>query len=349
MPQFGYQVGATFTPILNKRAVSCAVVVGVCAGLAWLYRRYSERVNEDDRDILSSLFILTGNALALTLLTLDLSDYFAQAMARQLDAGGQLDVLANSREFALTVLWTIYGTTALTIGLLRRIKTLRIAALFLLFAAVCKLLLGDVRFYSEPWHTLAFNQTFIGFALVCGALAFCVRAYTRAEHIEANERRLAVAGLLLGANVVALVGLSSEAMGHFNRVKALAWALPDSWREAARVENNKQLVLTALWTIYASIAFFIGIRRRRAAVRIGALILLALAGVKIMFVDASYYNATWHATVFNQTCAAFALFVSALWLVAHLYARADESAATEAKHVIPIVTVVGNIFALTAL
>src|SRR5205085_7484682 len=94
---------------------------------------------------------------------------------------------------------------------------------------------------------------------------------------------------------------------------------------------------------------FIGIRRRRAAVRIGALILLALAGVKIMFVDASYYNATWHATVFNQTFAAFALYIIALWLVAHLYARADESAATEAKRVIPIVTVVGNIFALTAL
>ncbi|HYY42447.1 MAG TPA: DUF2339 domain-containing protein, partial [Pyrinomonadaceae bacterium] len=79
MPDFGYQPGAqagAFTLFLNRRAVSCAALVAVCAGIVWLYRRYAAHVNADDRDILVNLFILIGHALAVTFLTLDLSDYF---------------------------------------------------------------------------------------------------------------------------------------------------------------------------------------------------------------------------------------------------------------------------------
>jgi uncharacterized membrane protein len=354
MQEFGYQPyfhpGVVFHPLLNNRAVSCAVLVLVCAGITWLYRRHAERVNKDDRDILTSLFVVVGNLLAVTLLTLDLNDYFSQ----KLNANGSplinvANELTNAHQFAMTLLWTLYGTAALLIGLLRRLKVLRIGALILLAFAVGKLLAADALYYSAPWHTTVFNQTFLGFALVVLALAACVRAYARNTHVAPEERNLVVALLLAGANIVALTGLSVEALGHFNRAKALAWALPDSWREAARVENDKQLVLSAIWTIYASVAFVLGLRRVRAALRYGALALFAIAGAKILCVDATYYNATWHAPLLNQTAAAFALYISALWLVAHLYARAGGALATEAARVIPAVTVIGNVFALTGL
>jgi uncharacterized membrane protein len=344
-----YQPDAVFHPLLNKRAISCAVLVGVCAGVVYLYRRYAERVQTDDRDILTTLFILVGNALALTLLTLDLSDYFRQAMTQARGANESTDALANTHVFALTALWTIYATLALAVGLLRRLQALRFAALAVLGFVVGKLLTVDAFYYSASWHAPIGNLTFISFALVVLALAYSVRAYARAEHVAESERTVALAVLITGANVLALIGLSLEAMGCFNRAKALAWALPDAWHEAARVENNKQLVLSTIWTIYASVAFVLGLHRKRVAVRYGALILLALAGAKILFVDASYYNATWHAPLFNQTAAAFTLFILALWLVAHLYARAGESVAAEAARVVPFVTVIGNVFALAGL
>ncbi len=350
MPEFGYRTGVAFQPLLNKRAVSCAVLVGVCAGVTWLYRRYRERVNDDDRDILRSLFVLAGNTLALALLTTDLNDYFNQAIARDVNANGNsVDMLENARQFALTTLWTFYAAVALTVGLLRRLQPLRYAALLALLYPVTKLLLLDVRYYSAPWHVAVFNSTFFGFVVVVAALAFCVRAYARADHVDARERSSATAALLASAHLVALVGLSAETMGYFNRAKALAWSLPDSGRAAARVENDKQLVLSAIWTIYAACAFVIGLRRNRVALRYGALALLAIAGAKILLVDATYYNATWHALLFNQTAAAFALYVGALYVVAHLYARAGDKTAYETARIVPFVTVVGNIFALTAL
>ena len=46
-----------------------------------------------------------------------------------------------------------------------------------------------------------------------------------------------------------------------------------------------------LWILYGTAAFIVGLRLRRAAVRYGALVLLAAAGAKILFVDAGYYDA----------------------------------------------------------
>jgi uncharacterized membrane protein len=350
---FGYQAFAeppvVFYPLLNKRAVSCAALVAVCVGASWLYRRYADRVDASDRDILRSLFALAGNTLALALLTADVTDYFSQATSAVPADGEASAALWNAREFALTALWALYAAGALAVGVVRRLTPLRVAALGALLYPLMKVLLLDVRYYSAPWHILFFNWTFAAFAVVVLALVVCVRAYARGAHVEASERRLALAGLLIAANIVALVGLSAEIMGYCNRVKALAWALPNAWIEAAHVENNKQLALSALWTTYAAVAFLLGLRRDRAALRLGALGLLAVAGLKIMLVDASYYNATWHAPLLNQTAAAFALFIAALWLVARSYARGGASVEGEAARVIPAVTVIGNVFALTGL
>lgn len=351
MPDYGYHAGTQFWPLLNKRSVSCAALIVVAACIVWLYRRYSERVNKDDRDILTNLFILVGNALALTLLSLDLSDYFRQAIAHSRDTAASTDVLVNTREFAQTMLWTLYATLALIIGLLRRLQPLRLAALGLFVVVFIKLLTLDLSYYSAPWHTTIFNVTFISFAAFVVALAICVRAYARTseQQVAPQERKAVIALLLICANLGALVGLSAETMGHFNRTKALAWSLPDAWHEAARVENDKQLVLSLIWTAYATGAFVLGWQRARAALRLGALLLLACAGAKILFVDATYYDATWHMPVFNQTGAAFALFIIALYVVAHLYGRAGAALAAEAKGVVPLVTVIGNVFALAGL
>jgi uncharacterized membrane protein len=113
--------------------------------------------------------------------------------------------------------------------------------------------------------------------------------------------------------------------------------------------NTHQFALSVLWTLYGTSAFVIGLRWRQAIVRYMALVLLALAGAKILFEDARYYAAPWHVPLFNQTAAAFALYVAALYLVARLYARVGEGWAREAAHVVPTLTVVGNVFALVGL
>src|SRR6185436_14528368 len=61
-----------------------------------------------------------------------------------------------------------------------------------------------------------------------------------------------------------------------------------------------------------------------------------------------YYDAAWHALVFNRTFGAFAIFVVTLWLVARTYARSGEGF-DEAQAVRPVATVAANLLAIVAL
>ena len=75
--------------------------------------------------------------------------------------------------------------------------------------------------------------------------------------------------------------------------------------------------------------------------------LLALT-TPLVLANLSYYDATWHALVFNRTLAAFAVFVAALWLVARTSARSGADF-EEAQGVRRLATVAANLLAIVAL
>jgi len=68
----------------------------------------------------------------------------------------------------------------------------------------------------------------------------------------------------------------------------------------------------------------------------------------VVFANLSYYDASWHALVFNRTLAGFAIFIVALWLIVRTYARSGE-AFEEAPIVRKIATVAANVLAIVAL
>ena len=353
MLEFAYSAQAAFVPLLNRRAFSCAALVGALGGAVWLYRRRGEAVDKDEREILSTVLMLAANFLAVTLLTLDTIDYFERAKGG-VEEGNARSALLGAQFFAVTVLWAFYGTALLAVGVLRRLLALRVAGLVLLALCLLVMLPLDGLFYSAPWHTLFVNATFLSLALVAAALVVCARLYAGAgDRVGAGERAGAAYSFVAAANLLALFALSLEVLGYFNRSKSLVWGGPepsfDQLLVLGNLENTKQMVLTFLWTAYGAAAFTLGIKRGRAYLRFGALGVLACAGLKILFADARFFAAAWHAPLVNQTFAAFAAFVAALWYVAHLYARAENVPASERAASITALTVVGNVFAVIAL
>ena len=354
MRDFAFDAGSAFVPLLNKRAASCAVLVACLAATAWLYNRAGEKIEAGERSSIIAWLILAANALVLTLLSLDVNDYFEQRMMRAGVASEASDVLArleNTRQFSLSVMWTIYGATALVFGVVRNWKPLRMAALLLVSVTILKVIALDLSYYDAAWHVLLFNQTFVTLALLAAALGVVARAYWRATHIAAEERSAVIPLAIAIANLLALTALSAEAMGYFDRAQAaLVGAQSGAWSEVARLENNKQFALTVIWTLYGTAAVFVGVMRRIKPLRIAALLLLGVTIVKLFLLDVTYSAAAWHAPVFNQTFATFALLVAALAVIVRLYARAGERVDEEERaSVIPCLIVVANALAITGL
>ncbi|MFL6253703.1 MAG: DUF2339 domain-containing protein [Pyrinomonadaceae bacterium] len=338
-----------FVPLLNARALSCLALVSSLAGAAWLYRGHADKVevegegrsalDEGERSAAVGLFTLAANGLALTLLTLDLSDYFGRQ--KVLSEGLARERAESARQFSLTALWSIYGVGLVAYGVRRGLRAARYAGLALIGVATIKALVLDLLYYDAVWHAPLANQTFMALALLVIAYAATVRLFARDE---APDERAVVPVLVVIANALALVALSAEAFGYFDRmipagVSGVAAAVIDEW---------KAFTLTVIWILYGAGAFLYGARRRSRSWRYGALLLIAATVVKVIAWDGRYYDALWHAPVFNQTLAAFALLVAALWLVAHEYAR-GRGELEEAEEVLPFVTVAANVLALAGL
>lgn len=343
--EFAYLAPVHFVPLLNKRALSCAVLIASLVVAAFFYKRYVEK--SEDRKSVGGVLLLAANALAVALLSLDANAYFEQrkALASGIDVTNSL---GNTKALTLTALWTMYGVGTLFIGVTRKIRPLRFLAILLLAGATVKVLVVDLNYYAASWHSLILNQTFASFGLIVAALALGAWFYARNFEPDDPERDIMLPLLIGAANVLALIALSAEVWGHFRRIR-----FETQGTDYQRLENTKQFVLSAVWTIYGAVALFVGIKRRTQAFRIGALLLLALTIVKVLMVDLSYYNAGWHTLILNQTFATFALLVYALASSARFYSgakSADKSVdRDESKAIVPVLVAGANVLALVAL
>jgi uncharacterized membrane protein len=347
MPAFAYGVDPAFVPLLNARALSGAVLVAAIAVAAWLYKR-AAKLDEDERSTVKILFTLTGNAVALTLLSVDLNDYFTARLSNSAtELTNLIEQIEGARHFSISVVWTLYAATMLALGLLRRSRLWRWGGLLVLLTAVGKVVVLDSSYYAASWHFPVLNQTFMAYVLLVAVLAFGARLYGRPASASESEKLVMRPALLLAANLLALAALSLEVFGYYDRSMA-GLPVATSGAEIFRpFQEGKIFMLALIWTLYAACAFMFGAWRHSRVWRYGGLLLLAFT-VPLVLMNLSYYDASWHVFVLNRTLAGFAVLIAALWLVVRTYARSGE--AFEEAHIVrPVATVAANLFAIVAL
>jgi len=343
---FAFQAGLRFTPVLNPRGLSCAVLVGALAAAARLYHIYREKVDEQERSMLASLYILAANAAAILLLSLDANDYFIRS--REVGGWPSPEHWNNSRQFTLSTIWTMYAVVTLVVGITRSQKLLRVIALVLLSLATLKVLAIDLPYFNAEWHITLINETFASLMMLVFGLAVSAWFYSRAK-VEADERRMVMPALIVAANILALIALTTEPIGYFSRETLAAQRASALAQDLLQLKEWMHFTLTAIWTIYAASAYAIGFRRRSKPVRMGALLLLGFGVAKLLLVDAGNYDAAWHKLVVNQTFGAFALLIAAISLVTYLYSRAGATLEGERLKVVPVLVSVVNLLAVIGL
>ncbi|HJQ23603.1 MAG TPA: DUF2339 domain-containing protein [Blastocatellia bacterium] len=350
---FAYHADAQFVPLWNQRGLSCAVLIAMLAAAASFYKRFGAQIETSERQMFASLYTLGANALAVTWLTLDANDYFGQAQAQAYEQAGkpvgfgasaEWKSLDNERHLILSALWSVYAAVALVVGTRRNLKALRVAALLLLVLTAMKLLFRDLLYYDAAWHKTIFNPTFAAFAAFVAACAVGAWFYGKSKALDDEERSLALVVLVGAANLFAVIALSAEVLGHFERLKA-----DPSHPPVDNLENMKLFAVSAVWIIYGAISSLIGIRRGRWGLRMASLGLLGLAAVKLLVMDLRYYDAAWHTMLFNPTFAAFALLIAVLVVVAWYYHRAAAIDEAERQRMVPVIIGAANLLALISL
>ena len=97
-----------------------------------------------------------------------------------------------------------------------------------------------------------------------------------------------------------------------------------------------------VWTLYAATMLTLGLLRRSQLLRWGGLIVLLTAICKVVVLDTTYYAASWHFPVFNQTFMAYALLVAVLAFGARLYGRPESVNESERRVVLPATATCGQ-------
>jgi uncharacterized membrane protein len=154
-----------FRLLLNTRMLSGASVVAALYVSAWLLWQGRDSLPEEERPAPVAL-VLVANLFTLIFVSLDLWDYVGQQRA---EAAG-----ASAQQLALSLFWSAYALAAMSAGIWRRARAVRLFALGLLITAVTKVFVFDLSSLDVPYRIVSFFV--LGLILLAVALL-----YTRFE------------------------------------------------------------------------------------------------------------------------------------------------------------------------
>ncbi len=182
----------------------------------------------------------------------------------------------------ITVGWALEGAVLAYISYRhdsRNTRLIAVAILTLVFFRLISLDLVLSRQYVKAEFMLLFNKRV--FSYIVGIAAMALSAYFFAAKKEAMspENKFIAGGLLIAANLLAIVLLSAEAYDYF-RYLHFQNRIPRSV-----LRYGQQLSLSIIWTLYSASLIAIGIRKGYRPIRYMALALFAITVMKVFFVD----------------------------------------------------------------
>jgi uncharacterized membrane protein len=252
----------------------------------------------------------------------------------------------------ITIGWATEGLALTWLGLSAGADAPRRCALPVFAVAALHWLTADlsaININADTQFVPLFNTRALSCLALLLALACATWLYRRApSRVSESERGTLIGAFTLACVALLLVLLTADANDYFTqRIARVSDAARDALQP--RIDSTRHLTLTLVWTTFAAALASFGLARRQKFLRFAGLLWLVATAVKIVVADATFYDAPWHAPLFNQTFAAFAAFVLAIWYVARAYARAEGIDEDERSVITGALTIMGNLFAVATL
>jgi uncharacterized membrane protein len=161
----------TFQSVLNERFL--AYVVGIAATYFTAYILWRQRDTMPEWNTPASTFLIAANFLSVWILSFEVWDYFSSALrTAELPAR---EGLRNAQNLSLTGVWAVYAVIALAIGIVKRWRYVRLAALGFLVVPIIKVFAYDV-FKLEMAYRIG---AFVGLGLLLLVSAYLYQRYSK--------------------------------------------------------------------------------------------------------------------------------------------------------------------------
>lgn len=143
---------ANWHPIFNLRALAFAALIATGVALTTSVIRNREDLTEIEHEIWQPAYLGAAiNFLALWVLTQETHFLFRETQLPSPETWGY------AAQGAISVVWTIYATVAITLGIVKKWSDARWLGLVLLFVAVLKVFIVDLSFLTLPYRMVSFG------------------------------------------------------------------------------------------------------------------------------------------------------------------------------------------------
>ena len=165
-----------FTPVINERFL--AFIVSIAALYLTGYLLWRERDSLWPREQTAwsvyPIFFVAANFFTLVLFSTEVWDFFTKQLSTTTDWAAR-DGIRSARNLSLTALWAGYAVILLVVGINRRWRLVRLAALGLLVIPIVKVFVYDVFALEQVYRIIAF----IGLGILLLASAYLYKRHRK--------------------------------------------------------------------------------------------------------------------------------------------------------------------------
>ena len=151
----------THDPVLNLRVLAFSVSIVALSFSAFLIWESPQRLTTYERDSWAVYPIMIGlaNFWTIWILTAEVLDYFNHNIATVRFMEGsraEIQAMENAQNLSLSVLWAVYALVLLAVGIIGKLRAVRLAGLALLTIPVAKVFVYDVFQLEQAYRVAAF-------------------------------------------------------------------------------------------------------------------------------------------------------------------------------------------------
>ncbi len=136
-----------FRLLLNTRLLAGAAAVVAASAAAYLLHTVRDALSKEEAALVGPL-VLVANVLALLFVSVDLWQHFGATAPHA--------VRGSAQQLSLSIFWSMYALGALSVGMWRRNRPVRLSAMGLLYLAIGKVFIFDLSFLQQPYRMVSF-------------------------------------------------------------------------------------------------------------------------------------------------------------------------------------------------